>query len=299
VKLNYGKAARLAVSIFVLGAAASAYADTYTFTFNSNSVASLSPGSMASPSSSLSAANAIAAYMTAELLANGCVGCSVKVTGGVADTTYNGEGYVVGPVNSDHVVTPVTLGNTNGATGNNATPGATDTFIANTDNNSNSTSSEISMVFTGLLITGVSFDYEIFPDGTCSSLRSCGYNDANLPDFEFTAGTKGNDTAVTAFGTNGIQYGVVPGNGDGNQTHSINSGRFSSETAPQYIGVSGPLTLNNATDLNFIDWPATIGIDNLKITYTPTDPVPEPSTVGLILTVGLVCFGLKKKARKA
>jgi len=35
VKLNYGKAARLAVSIFVLGAAASAYADTYTFTFKS------------------------------------------------------------------------------------------------------------------------------------------------------------------------------------------------------------------------------------------------------------------------
>src|SRR5712691_2409395 len=44
-----------------------------------------------------------------------------------------------------------------------------DTFIDNV-----SSSTAISMTFSGLKIYSVSFDYEIFPDGTCPTGNNCG-----------------------------------------------------------------------------------------------------------------------------
>lgn len=60
-------------ALFFLGATISAQADTFTFTFNS-----LGANSTAAQ---------IASSMTASLDANGCAGCSVTVSGAVADKT--------------------------------------------------------------------------------------------------------------------------------------------------------------------------------------------------------------------
>jgi hypothetical protein len=272
----------------------SAHAASYTFSFNS-------PGL-----SENNTASQIATYMTNALVANGCTGCSVAVAGAVVDTTYNGENNVVGPGGAS-----LTLGNSNGATSNSSTtPGSPDNFLATTTDSSSPVSTEISLAFAGVTITNVSFDFEIFPNGTCPSLSSCGsYNSstgfyANQPDFEFTAGTGiiGSGTAVDAFGSlgNGFVYGVAPSSTNagaekaGNNGSSTRSPGNNPELAPQWIGVSGALALSSVTDLNFIDWPATIGIDNLEITYTPSR-VPEPSSILLFSTVaGALLFRIRR-----
>jgi hypothetical protein len=284
----------LAVLLVMGGMSLSAYAASYTFSFN----AGLSENNTASQ---------IATYMTNALVANGCTGCSVAVVGAVVDTTYNGEGNVVGPGGVSR-----TLGNTDGATSNSSTsPTTSDNFLATTKDNSTPVSTEISFAFTGLTISNASFDFEIFPNGTCPSLSSCGsYNStthlyANQPDLEFTAGTGaiGSGTAVTAFGNNGFQYGNQPSGttgtdigGNGTSTRSPDN---NPELAPQWIGVSGALALSGVTDLNFIDWPATIGIDNLQISYTTTTngngTVPEPSSILLFATVaGALLFRIRR-----
>ena len=59
------------------------------------------------------------------------------------------------------------------------------------------------MVFGGLTISSISFDFEIFPDGTCPSLGSCGGSGhPNLPDL--TVISNGSHQVAEYFG-------VVPG----------------------------------------------------------------------------------------
>ena len=85
------------------------------------------------------------------------------------------------------------------------------------------------MDFSGLAISSVSFDYEIFPDGSCPSLSKCGKNDSNLPDFTFDA--NGNQIFQT--------FGVVPGT-DGTYSYSpaspYKSKTSKHEAAPQLLG---------------------------------------------------------------
>ena len=276
-------------ALLFLGAAMSAQADTFTFDFNGLSANS--------------AASLIASSMTASLVANGCTGCSVSVSGAVADQAYNGEGHVVGPGSGGNTKS-LTLGNTDGATvvnSNSAVSGTYDTFLANTNDASHNVASQITMKFTGLTIGNVSFDYEIFPDGTCPSLGNCGAGHANLPSLEFKAGALNSATDVAGFGSNsGTQFAVVPGT---SPLNTNNSPLTNTELAPQYIGVSGNLALgSNVAELDFVDWPATIGIDNLKITYSTTvtnqSTVPEPSSLILLFTTGLGCLFFKKKQHK-
>lgn len=267
-----------------LSAGVSAYAGSVTFDFNS-----LSSGASSAT---------IQTYMDGVL---GCTAC-VTVTGAVADKTYNGEGYVVGPGGKS-----LTLGTSNGATSNSSqTPSSSyDTFIANTNDSSSQISNEITLKFSGFTINGtVSFDYEIFPDGSCTSLNSanCGGSPTggiypNQPDFEFEAGTNstGSDPAVNSFATNGTQYGVTPSatGSDGISTKGPNG----TISAPQYIGAwTG--TLTNINELDFIDRPATIGIDNLTISYngnTPFSSTPEPASIALLGTLVVL---LTKKLRR-
>jgi hypothetical protein len=215
---------------------------------------------------------------------NGVMGCSncVTVTGAVADRTYNGEGHVTGPGNGS---TSLTLGTSDGATASNSnsTTSSYDTFLANTKDNGTQISQQIVMTFSnGHALNGfIGFDYEVFPDISGS------------PDFIFKAWS--GSSLVATF----TRLGVTPGTTDGTATHSPSSGSSSSEASQQYIGTwLSSSALSNITELDFIDWPATIGVDNLSISSsTNQSSVPEPGSVMLLASV-LAASAASLAARK-
>ena len=255
--------------LVLLGSAGSARAD-YLFTFN---YASSGPSLT---TSRFDQSTNIANYMDSII---GCTGC-VTVSSGVAVAQqYNADGNVVGPNGVS-----LTLGNSEGATNNAVTPFAysNDNYISNMATNPNgSGDSQLSQGITitlskGYSFTGTfSFDYQIFPDITCTDLTSSkgkdcgGIGNPNLPDLGFSA--NGSTPQSQTF------WAIAPGTGDGNSVKSPDS---SNELAPQYIGTSGNFTLTGATVLSFQDWPAAIGVDNLKLVTTTT---PEPRGYAFIL----------------
>jgi hypothetical protein len=267
----------------VLGSAVSARADI-TFTFDSITYATGNQDT------------AIAHYMDT-LLGGTCATLFNCVTvtglqsngtpgGSVAtDETYNGDGHVVSNTSGKSL----TLGDSNGATSNSSTtPGATDIFLANTDDNRSQLSQGIEITFT-TAVTLTGFDYEIFPDGTCPDLHSndCGAGQSNLPDLVFktngtTQATFTGDAPCATVG--GCQSQANSGK-DGTSIHSPISGSGSTELAPQLIGTwTG--SISGVTKIDFLDWPATIGVDNIKI----SSPTPEP-TGGVFMIGGLFVLG--------
>jgi hypothetical protein len=199
----------------------------------------------------------------------------VTVTGAAASNSYNADGHVTGPGHGSSSFTLAQLD-----------PAGTGTFI---ENDTGHSSNEIKMVFSGLTIASMSFDFEIFPDNTCPSLTNCGgQGDPNLPDL--TVVSNGSHQVAS-------YLGVVPGQAGSYNTaytHSPVSGWFTNEPAPQLLGSSGTLILPaGTTQLEFEDWPATIAINHLVI-----DPpsVPEPGTLSL-LAAGLLGMGMARRHR--
>lgn len=220
---------------------ASAFADSVAFNFNS-----LGAGSNNA---------AIQTYMNSQL----APGQHVTVTGSKSADNYTGDGHVVGPCAP--TCKSVTLDSAGG------------NFIIN----NGPTSDSIGMQFTGVKYTTVTFDLEIFPDGTCANGSSgvCGTGNSNWPDFEFYE----NGNLVHTW------LAKMPGDtthGGSAWTHSPASGSGSKELAPQLLVYNVSFTFQGPiTSLSFKDWPATVGIDNLKLS------IPEPSSL-LLLGAGML-----------
>lgn len=205
--------------------------------------------------------SAIRTSMLAALAAAGYSGVGVTVSGALATNQYNGEGHVVGP----------TLGS--------------DTFVMNNGFGIGAGSSNsFTLTFTGLTITSISFDWEIFPNADCQAGSYC------------------------ATHTNSSSFPDLTVNADSTQVFHAVANLGSSTLDPQAIGSASNIGINNATSLTFIDWPAEIGIDNLRLVTTcpRTNPdcggggggsAPEPASLALI-GLGMGAMGWATRRRR-
>jgi hypothetical protein len=195
------------------------------------------------------------------------LGGTVTVTGAVASTAYNADGHVVGPVNGDSV-SSFTLFNEDH-----------NPFLMNSGKGENG--DRITLVF-NFKVHSVSFDYEIFPDGTPHQ----------PPDFTFAADGK---TVLKAFGETPTAGSLYP--------HSPSSGWNDTEHSAQLLGTGSWSFAGGVTELEFIDWPAHIAISNLRISDTPA-PAPPPASAPepaswLLVTFGLAGLPLLRRSLRA
>lgn len=221
-------AARALAVAACLGVPVATTAAPLLFDFNGVSLA----GSHGNGLGATGGNTAIRSYMNGVLSSNGFASSSVSVSGALATATYNGENHVKGP----------TLGTSDGGV---AHPGSNDTFIINDNFNvyGNGAASSFTLNFSNFTIFSLSFDWEIFPDATCPQGSWCANHpgqSANWPDIELYA------DGVLVWS----QLASTPsGGGD-----------------PQAIGLSGLLNFQGGVHtLTIMDWPAEVGIDNLRI----------------------------------
>lgn len=135
-------------------------------------------------------------------------------------------------------------------------------------------------------ISNISFDYEIFPNGNVPN--GTGLDPArtrNWPDFTFKA--DGN----LIFRTLAL---MPPPNSP--------SWNNAAEKSPQFIGSSGLITFDSpVTKLEFIDWPPTIGVNNIQFNF-PTiqeTPVPEPASLAAFSLVLAAGWGVHRLRRRS
>jgi hypothetical protein len=258
----------LAMVVSLLGSSRPAHAGLVTFDFNS-----LANGA---------AASTIQTYMNGVLTANGIAGTVTVGAGAVADkNSYTADGHITG--GNSGTPTQATLGNTEGCTinGPGCTKNATtDTFIRNVGGTS-SPNDRITFQFSSAIsISSVSFDFQIFPDGEATQ----------PPDFIYEARTGSNALVETW-----TKLGVTPGT-----LGTWSRSPAGAESAAQLMGHYDSAALVGVRTLNFIDWPATIGIDNLTLCINcgpgSSATVPEPASL-VLLGTGLV-MAAKRRRRK-
>jgi hypothetical protein len=201
------------------------------------------------------------------------------VTGASGGLNYDGEGYVVGFSNGNCIV-PLTLGNTDSGVYHGQSG---DNFLINLG------SDRITMSLASPIYSA-SFDFEIFPNGTVANGNLV--SPSQYPDFRFRAYDSSNNLLADFH-----VLSVMPATGlyPNSPQHP-----FTPEPAPQFLSQLVAFTFAaGATRLEFIDWPERIGIDNLRLGFSPQsnpDPppptdvaeVPEPST---LLITGLFAIG--------
>jgi hypothetical protein len=240
-----------------------------TFDFNATSLSVNNPNNSSNGlGAKVGSSAAIGNYMT------GVLGSTVTVSGALATATYNGENHVVGE----------TLGTSDGGVHHGATT-APDVFVINNNFGLGASASDrFSITFADFKVTTLTFDWEIFPDNTCSKTTSCGTSyhpaNANWPDIELFV----NNNATSTW-------------------HALAS--FTAGQDPQGIGTIAAAfdftAIGGATKLTFVDWPAEIGIDNLKVTGNctscpvPHQNVPEPPSLPLVvLALAAVCAAARR-----
>ncbi len=226
------------------------------FDFNSIALSGSASNGLGATASSAT----IQSYMTTALQTqSGNSNASVAVTGALATKTYNGENHVVGQ----------TLGTSDGGVAHSA---PNDTFIVNNNFGlyGGTASNYFTLVLSNYLVSSISFDYEIFPDASCAAGSTCAKSNqtnANWPDMKVLAGTS--TSSLTEYWN---KLAPVPGN---------------STTDPQALGTMTLYFPSPVSVIRFSDWPAEIGIDNLKLT---TNRVPEPGTLPLLGLVAVAGF---------
>ena len=232
-----------------LGVTRAASAATIAFDFNSLSTsAPLTTGG-----------SSVQAYMNAILAANG--GGSVALSGGglsagstIVTNSYDGEGHVYGPGG-----VAVTLGTTDHGVGHG---GANDNFLYTF------TGTSIIMQFSGLVpILGVNFDFEIFPNNECANVNTCG--GAAVPDFTFKV------NGVTVPGGH-----VLASNPAAGSRSPLSNPETNPQLPPTFFSYAFGAPMTSFT-LEFDDWPATIGVDNVTLVHSP-----EPGSM-ILLGTGL------------
>ena len=193
------------------------------------------------------------------------------ISGAGASGGYDGEGYVVGD-RINGVVKSFTLGTTDGGVYH----GGFDNFIVNP-----SGSDRFTLDFAHT-IYGVSFDFEIFPNGSVPD--GSNPNHKPFPDFTFKA-LLVNGAVETLVNTFHV-VSVMPGSAyspDGTLQPDPHLVTFSSspnhslELAPQFLGSASFVFPGGVNRLVFIDWPERIGIDNLDLDFGPAQPQSDPS----------------------
>jgi hypothetical protein len=237
-------------------------------------------------------------YMNGVLSANWGPAFAVTGLAGAASETnnsYTGDNHVVGhkfgPLNK---MTSMTLGNSEHARAQ-GLPGELGTInaLAGDGYIFNSAADMFWMEF-NFPIQSVSFDYQIFPNGSCANPNDNSPTNnptgtcSRWPDFKFKAGVPGDmDLYIHSFGQD-------PSDPDyqGYKNSPIRPNLNYWEKAPQLLTVSGLIVLNQpSTRLEFWDWPERVGIDNLVIS------TPEPASF-LFVGAGALLVGLATRRRR-